>query len=86
MIKKKAVQVTKHIICIILCLIVIMPFSRAHTIMLQKKLIYTAVTRARRSLVLLGNKEAFEKGVEAVERHTRATTLVKRLKDQDPFS
>ncbi len=26
MIKKKAVQVTKHIICIILCLIVIMPF------------------------------------------------------------
>ena len=66
--------------------IVIMPFSRAHTIMLQKKLIYTAVTRARRSLVLLGNKEAFEKGVEAVERHTRATTLVKRLKDQDPFS
>ena len=54
--------------------------------MLQKKLIYTAVTRARRSLVLLGNKEAFEKGVEAVERHTRATTLVKRLKDQDPFS
>lgn len=66
--------------------IVIMPFSRAHTIMLQKKLIYTAITRARRSLVLLGNKEAFERGVEAEERHIRATTLVKRLKDQDPFA
>lgn len=66
--------------------IVIMPFSRAHTIMLQKKLIYTAVTRARKSLVLLGDKEAFARGVHADEKHIRATTLVERLKDQDPFS
>lgn len=66
--------------------IVIMPFSRSHTIMLQKKLIYTAITRARKSLVMLGDREAFEKGVETSERHIRATTLVQRLKDQDPFS
>lgn len=61
--------------------IVIMPFSRSHTIMMQRKLIYTAVTRARRSLVMIGDREVFEKGIATTERHERATTLQQRLKE-----
>lgn len=61
--------------------IVIMPFTSQHTIMLQRKLIYTAVTRARRALVLLGDPDAFTRGIGTLERHRRETTLVKMLKE-----
>ncbi len=60
--------------------IVIMPFSSAMQFMLQKKLIYTAVTRARKSLIMIGEKNAFIKGVQTAERHMRKTTLSMRLK------
>jgi len=60
--------------------IVIMPFSGGMQFMLQKKLIYTAVTRARKSLILIGEKNAFIKGVQTAERHERKTTLAMRLK------
>lgn len=59
--------------------IVIMPISYAHKHMLQRKLIYTAVTRARKSLVLLGNLYAFTHGIETIEFHPRETTLVERI-------
>ena len=59
--------------------IVIMPISRQHHILLQKRLIYTAVTRSRRSLVLLGDREAFLEGVNTEERHVRNTSLKERL-------
>ncbi len=63
--------------------IVIMPFSRQHYGMLQKKLIYTAVTRARKSLILLGNRSVFEMGVLQAERHVRNTCLKQRLSGED---
>lgn len=73
--------------------IVIIPFSYQHTYMLQRKLIYTAVSRASKALILLGERGAFEKGIEAKERHPRLTTLKERLKEgenmdqpSDPFS
>lgn len=59
--------------------IVIMPFVRQHTIMLQRKLIYTAITRARKSLVLLGDPDVFQKGIETIDRHPRETTLSMRI-------
>ena len=59
--------------------IVIMPITSQHTIMLQRKLLYTAVTRARTSLILLGEEEAFYRGIEIIDRHPRNTTLVSRL-------
>lgn len=59
--------------------IVIMPFSRAHSCMMQRKLIYTAVTRARKSLIMVGSKEVFLRGVAANEKHERCTTLVSRI-------
>lgn len=59
--------------------VVIMPFSTAHTIMLQKKLIYTSCTRCSKSLVLLGSLNAFIHGVTRVDAHERATTLQQRI-------
>ena len=59
--------------------IVVFPITSQHMIMLQRKLIYTGVTRARQSLVLIGEKYAFEKGIETTERHIRRTSLKERL-------
>ena len=59
--------------------IVIMPMCHQYGIMLQKRLLYTAVTRANRSLILIGQKEAFLKGVANIDRQERRTTLRKRL-------
>ncbi len=55
--------------------IVVMPFTSQHTIMLQRKLIYTAITRARKALVLLGDPQVFARGIATLERHHRNTTL-----------
>jgi exodeoxyribonuclease V alpha subunit len=70
--------------------IVVMPFTAQHTVMLQRKLIYTAVTRARKALVMLGDKQAFLKGISTMERHVRNTTLRQRLgkmmQSPDPFA
>jgi exodeoxyribonuclease V alpha subunit len=59
--------------------VVIMPFSYQHSYMLQRKLIYTACTRARKALILLGEKGAFERGIATAERYVRKTTLCERL-------
>lgn len=61
--------------------IVIIPVLNEHYIMLQRRLIYTAITRAKKSLVLLGEKSAFEKAIAHSERRIRLTTLVKRIKE-----
>ena len=56
-----------------------MPISWQYAVMLQRKLLYTGVTRARQSLVLLGEKSAFMKGIETLERYERRTCLSERL-------
>ena len=64
--------------------VIIMPFSRQHRYMLQRKLIYTALTRARRELILIGERDAFEQGVRIKEYYTRQTTLCERLSEHAP--
>ena len=49
--------------------------------MLYKKLIYTAVTRAKRRLILIGEKNAFLYGVNNTSEVVRKTTLKERLLD-----
>lgn len=61
--------------------IIIMPFSYQHMYMLQRKLIYTAVSRASKALIMIGERGAFLKGIEVKERHPRLTTLKERLKE-----
>lgn len=61
--------------------IVIMPILSEHYIMLQRRLIYTGVTRAKKSLVLLGERDAFEKAIQQQERRIRNTTLELRIRE-----
>ncbi len=58
---------------------VIMPISHRFLIMLQKKLLYTGVTRAKKRLFLLGEEKAFQNGLRTLETHPRLTTLQERL-------
>jgi exodeoxyribonuclease V alpha subunit len=66
--------------------IVIIPISRQHTIMLKKNLLYTGCTRARKGLVLLGDRNAFIKGAMTPDTHPRRTTLKERLLNETPDS
>jgi len=59
---------------------VIMPLSKAYTIMLKRKLLYTGVTRAKERLYLIGDFEAYKRGVLGVDRK-RNTMLKNFLED-----
>lgn len=55
--------------------IVIMPIDNSHRRMLYKKLIYTGITRAKKSLVLVGSSNAFSYAVCNDLVYDRNTTL-----------
>lgn len=57
---------------------VILPIVRQYSRMLQRNLLYTAVTRASDFLIMLGEKQAFEQCVRSVSVN-RKTSLVERL-------
>ncbi len=59
--------------------IVVFPITRRFSFMLQRKLIYTGCSRARQSLILLGDRNAFMEGIQTEERHIRKTTLTERI-------
>ena len=58
--------------------IVIMPMTNKHFIMLKRKLIYTAVTRAKKSLILIGDIKAMQQGIRKIETN-RKTILKEKL-------
>ena len=55
--------------------IVIMPITNSYRIMLYRKLIYTAVTRAKQSLIIVGRKEAFIYAINNTNAYERRTHL-----------
>lgn len=55
--------------------IVIMPFDSSFSRMLYRKLIYTGVTRAKKTLMLVGERDAFLMGVSNVREEGRNTSL-----------
>ena len=59
--------------------IVVMPFTMQHFIMLQRNLLYTGVTRAKKVLVLVGTKKAIGYAVRNNTVTKRYTGLVERL-------
>ena len=59
--------------------IVIMPFADEYGYMLQRKLIYTGVTRAYKSLIMVGSRSAFFRGIKREEMYERKTALKERL-------
>jgi len=60
--------------------VVILPLSLSYTIMLRKKLLYTAVTRAKDHLIMVGVFKAYRRGVLGQDRR-RHTMLLKFLED-----
>ncbi|MDF2698764.1 MAG: hypothetical protein K0Q49_320 [Haloplasmataceae bacterium] len=59
--------------------IVVLVLSKSYSIMLRKKLIYTAVTRAKKFLILLGDVDAFGIAVNNTRETVRQTTLKEKL-------
>jgi exodeoxyribonuclease V alpha subunit len=59
---------------------VIIPLLTQHFILLQRNLVYTAVTRGRRLVVLLGSKRALSIGVKNDQTLKRYTSLALRLR------
>ena len=59
--------------------IVVMPVLMNHFVMLQRNLIYTGVTRAKRALVIVGTKKALAYAVHHVTVEGRNTMLKERL-------
>ena len=61
--------------------IVVMPILMNHYVMLQRNLIYTGITRAKKILVLIGAKKALSYAVRNVTVNKRNTLLKERLAD-----
>lgn len=62
--------------------IVVMPVLMNHFVMLQRNLIYTGVTRAKKILVMVGTKKALSYAVRKVTVTKRNTLLRERLSGQ----
>ena len=60
--------------------VVVMPVLMTHYVMLQRNLIYTGITRAKRGLVLVGTKKALAYAVRNVTVTKRNTMLRERLR------
>ena len=60
--------------------VVVMPFSFSHYVMLQRNLLYTGITRAKRLVVLVGEKAAVATAVKNADVKQRNTLLAERLK------
>jgi exodeoxyribonuclease V alpha subunit len=63
--------------------IVIAPFTMQHYMMLQRNLLYTCVTRAKKILVLVGSKKAIGIAVSNNKTQKRNTMLASRLRIRD---
>ena len=61
------------------CPVIILPLIKGHYIMLQRNLLYTAVTRAKRLVILLGSRAALNTAVENDRTKRRYTLLAERL-------
>ena len=59
--------------------VILLPLVPGHYIMLQRNLLYTAVTRARERVILLGTRAALQTAVSNDRTKKRYTLLAERL-------
>ena len=59
--------------------VVVVPIHTQHYMMLQRNLLYTAVTRGKNLVLLVGTKKAIAIAVKKMESSKRITTLKDRL-------
>ncbi|GGJ83868.1 ATP-dependent RecD-like DNA helicase [Lentibacillus kapialis] len=62
--------------------IVIMPVVSAYHRMLKKNLLYTAITRSKKSLIICGDKRAFLRGIKTLDSNQRFTSLKEQLRER----
>lgn len=62
---------------------VIVPLLTQHYVMLQRNLLYTALTRAKKLAVLVGSKKAVAMAVKNDKVTERYTSLAKRLRNEE---
>ncbi|WP_434133586.1 ATP-dependent RecD-like DNA helicase [Sporomusa sphaeroides] len=62
--------------------VVVMPLTPGHHIMLQRNLLYTAVTRAKERVILLGTKAALNTAVMSDRTRRRYSLLAERLQGE----
>ncbi len=63
---------------------VVLPLVTRHFTMLQRHLLYTAVTRAKKLVVLVGSKRALRRAIENAEVAERRSGLAERLRRAAP--
>ena len=59
---------------------VVIPVHTQHWIMLRRDLLYTAITRGKRLVVLVGNRRGLDRAIRNAETSQRYTRLAERLK------
>jgi exodeoxyribonuclease V alpha subunit len=59
--------------------VVIIPLLKAHFMMLQRNLIYTAITRGRKKVFIVGEPAAYAMAVRNAESKTRSTHLREKI-------
>lgn len=62
--------------------VVVMPLVVQHYVMLQRNLLYTAITRAKKLMVLVGSKQALTLAVRNSRALTRYSFLSERIKQE----
>jgi exodeoxyribonuclease V alpha subunit len=60
---------------------VVIPLHTQHFVMLQRNLLYTAVTRGKKLVVLVGNQKALEMAVQQQDTSRRYSALRRRLQE-----
>ena len=58
---------------------VVIVLHSQHHIMLQRNLLYTAITRGRKLVIIVGSRRALRRAVENAEIRSRYTLLAERL-------
>ena len=58
---------------------IILPLHTQHYLLLQRNLLYTAITRGRKLVVLVGSRQALQLAVERQNTAQRCTALARRL-------
>ena len=66
--------------------VVVMPIHTQHYVMLQRTLLYTSITRARKLVVLVGTQKALAIAVKNMDARRRVTLLKQRLEGDDCYT
>jgi exodeoxyribonuclease V alpha subunit len=56
-----------------------MPLTMQFAVMLQRNLLYTGITRAKKAIIIVGSKEAISYAVSNADTRQRNTGLAARL-------